>query len=91
MSVENVATFTDAELAALALAADPATPVDPDAIPLDVFLQNTPGLLPEWYMPPVRARQPSRAGQIIALLVVSAFLLIEAAGLCATYGQPPLH
>jgi hypothetical protein len=79
--------FTDAELTILALAADPDQGVDADAVP---FVDDTGGLygpLPGWYMPPMRStrRSPWRTG-IIVFIVVS-FLLIEALGLCVTYGQ----
>lgn len=82
--------ITDAELTALALAADPAQPPDADAVPLDVYLGQTAGLLPDWYMPPARTRRIPRVPQMIVLVLIGAFLLIEAFGLCSTYGQLPL-
>lgn len=84
----------EAELTAQALAADPLRPVDADAVPFDVFGGRSAGLLPEWYMPPVTARRGRRGGRarmIVVLAVVGAFLVIEAAGLCSTYGQLPFH
>jgi len=83
--------FTDDELAALALAADPDQPLDADAVPLDVYLSTAVGPLPAWYMAPVMARHSSRRRQAIILAVVGAFLLIEAFGLCSTFGQTPFH
>jgi hypothetical protein len=79
--------FTDAELSILALAADPDQEPDADAVPLVDDTSDLYGPLPAWYMPPLRAtrRTPLRTG-IIILLIVS-FLLIEALGLCVTYGQ----
>jgi hypothetical protein len=82
--------FTDAELTALALAADPDAPLDPDAIPLAMYPVQPGGTLPLWYMPPVMARRVGRVGgwrtpMIVA--IVAAFLLIDALGLCITYGQ----
>jgi len=83
--------ITDAELTALALGADPDEPLDSDAVPLNVYLGRTIGLLPEWYMPQVMTRSMRRGPRAIVLAVVGAFLLIEAFGLCSTYGQLPLH
>lgn len=84
-------TITDAELTALALGADPEQSVGPDAVPLNVYLGQTVGLLPEWYMPQVMTRRIRRGPQMIVLFLIGAFLLIEAFGLCSTYGQLPLH
>ena len=87
----TVDVFTDAELTELALAADPnAQPAD-DAVPFDQ-LYGEPGLqlLPSWYMP-----APSRLTngrhrtlkRIAVVIIVLAFLAINAYGLCSTYGQ----
>ena len=43
--------FTEAELTELALAADPDVPMEEDAVPLSVYLGQSAGLLPQWYMP----------------------------------------
>jgi hypothetical protein len=84
--------FTDDELTALALAADPDQPLDSDAVPMSDYLSSEKvGLLPEWYMAPVMTRHISRAPQLVVLVVIGAFLLIEAVGLCSTYGQLPFH
>ena len=85
--------ITDDELTELALAADPDQPLDPDAVPLNDYLNEheAVGLLPEWYMAPVTARHVSRVPQLIALVVIGTFLVIEAFGLCSTYGQLPFH
>src|SRR5579863_7963689 len=88
---ETPAPFTDEELTALALAADPDQPLDPDAVPLADYLAESFGPLPEWYMAPVMARHSGRRRQAIILTVIGAFLLIEAFGLCSTYGQFPFH
>jgi hypothetical protein len=79
--------FSDEELTALALAADPDQPLDPDATPLAMYPVPPGGALPLWYMPPVTARRVRgwRAPMIVA--IVAAFLLINALGLCITYGQ----
>lgn len=83
--------ISDEELTALALAADPDQPLDAGAVPLADYLAEGFGPLPEWYMAPVMARHSGRRRQAIILAVVGAFLLIEAFGLCSTYGQFPFH
>jgi hypothetical protein len=79
--------FTDAELAALALAADPDVQPDKDAVPLTGYADQSAAALPEWYMPPVTARRGKRWRTPVVLAIVVAFLVIEAVGLCSTYGQ----
>jgi hypothetical protein len=83
--------LTDDELTALALAADPDQPLGADAVPIDIYLARKVTALPEWYMAPVMVRCSGRFGRAVILAVVSAFLLIEAFGLCSTYGQIPFH
>jgi hypothetical protein len=84
---------TDEELTALALAADPDTPVGEDAACFfDLVGPDAGGLLPEWYMPGVAgAGRPSAWRRSVALVIVAAFLLITAYGLCNTYGDLVLH
>lgn len=82
------APFTDDELAALALAADPDAPLPDDAVPYRGPDDDTDGgLLPGWYMPaPVRVtRSPVRT--TAAILVVAGLVVINVLGLCITYGQ----
>ncbi len=89
--------WSDDELAALALAADPDGGLEPDAIPMYEYLGQVDsdgqaaGLLPDWYMAPVRTSRIRRAPQLVVLLLIATFLMIEAFGLCSTYGQPPFH
>jgi hypothetical protein len=83
--------ISDEELTALALAADPDQPLDDDAMPMADYLAEAYGPLPEWYMAPVMARHSGRRRQAVILSVIGAFLLIEAFGLCSTYGQFPFH
>ena len=80
---------SDEELTALALAADPDLPVDRDAPPLaDLVGPGTGGLLPAWYMPGVAGSYRLTAWRrSVALVIVAAFLLITAYGLCNTYGD----
>src|SRR6266576_1400101 len=80
---------SDEELTELALAADPDSPVGDDATSFfDVAGPGAGGLLPEWYMPggagPGRVTGWRRS---VALVIVAAFLLITAYGLCNTYGD----
>lgn len=85
------AELSDAELTALALAADVDAPLGPDAVPIDQYLGCQPALLPLWYMAPVARRRLGRFGRFVVLAVIGAFILIEAFGLCSTYGQIPFH
>jgi hypothetical protein len=79
--------ITDAELTSLALAADPDQPLDPDAPPLSLIAGPGWSGLPSWYMPPVMMRGASRWRTGVVVAIVAAFLLINALGLCITYGQ----
>ncbi|HEY6428961.1 MAG TPA: hypothetical protein VIX84_17190 [Acidimicrobiales bacterium] len=78
--------LSDDELTELALAADPGAPLPDDAVPIDVHLARSGPSLPLWYMPPVVARGGRRWKTPVVLVIVGAFLLIEAMGLCNTYG-----
>lgn len=78
---------SDAELAAEALAADPDPCLD-GALPFDrVTGTETDSDLPAWYMPP-----PMVGSRLfgwrrsVALTFVASLLVIEAAGLCTTFG-----
>ena len=85
--------LTDDELTELALAADPDAPIAADAVPLGELLAaggSSGGneLLPGWYMP-----VPMGGGRLLTgwrrrtvLVIVASFLLINAYGLCSTYG-----
>jgi hypothetical protein len=80
----------DDELAAEALAANPDTPVAPDAVALGSLAgSHGPALLPDWYMPAPAAGARRLRGhrRRVAVAVVVTFLLIDAAGLCSTYGH----
>lgn len=84
--------LTDEELTVLALAADPETSVDEDAVSLPDLLAagGAPGLglLPDWYMPAPGAGVPLLRGwrRQVGLLIIVSFVLINAYGLCSTYG-----
>jgi hypothetical protein len=86
---------TDEELARLALAADPDTTVDDDAVclsDLGGFSEaGDGGLLPAWYMPGALAGvRLTGWRRTAALTIIVAFLLITAYGLCNTYGDMTL-
>lgn len=79
--------FSDDELTALALAADPDAGLSPDAVSLwDLERPGETELLPAWYMPAPMRRSSSPWARLVIGLVVAAFLVIDAAGLCSTYG-----
>jgi hypothetical protein len=80
--------ISDAELTALALSADPEGELGADAVPLAVYLAQAACILPQWYMPPTTARcGGSRWRTPVVVAIIVAFLLIDAWGLCSTYGQ----
>jgi hypothetical protein len=77
----------DHELARLALAADPDTVVPDDAVPIWDIDGDGGALLPAWYMPlPMAVGRGGRRRRVVAIVVVAAFLAINAFGLCSTYG-----
>jgi len=79
-------TISDDVLTALALAADPDMIADPAGVPWTAALVTADGLLPDWYMPaPVTGRR-GWWPKMIAALVILAFVVINAFGLCITYG-----
>ena len=86
-SLEPLEMLTDEELAELALAADPDAPLGEDSVSL--FSAGALGLLPDWYMPAVAGGLPLLHGwrRRVVLLVIASFLLINAWGLCSTYGH----
>jgi len=77
---------TGDELEALALAADPTAPLPEDAVPYDRVVGQGPSLLPDWYLGSATAVHASRWRRPVILAIVLAFLIIDAAGLCSTYG-----
>jgi hypothetical protein len=79
--------FTDSELTVLALAADPDQRPASDAVPIGDYTGERYGPLPSWYMPPLMATHRTPWRTAIVLSIVVSLLLIEALGLCVTYGQ----
>jgi hypothetical protein len=84
-----VIAISDDELAEEALAAHPDDLPD-DAVPwTDVVDPGSAALLPSWYMPaPMQgARRLVGWRRALVFAVIVAFLAINAAGLCVTYGR----
>src|SRR5438046_9018015 len=84
-----VGELTDEELVLLALAADPDVEVDDDAIPFwEIASAASDSLLPHWYMPsPMSGARRLRGWRRrVVIALVLAFVLIDAVGLCSTYG-----
>lgn len=82
--------LTDDELAEAALAADPDMGVADDAASFwDLASDDDDSLLPQWYMPAPMAgpNPPRRWWRWVAVVLIVAFLAIEAYGLCSTYGD----
>ena len=52
-----------------------------------VYLDQAPGLLPSWYMPTPMVRTGKAWRLPVVLVIVAAFVIIEAFGLCSTFGQ----
>jgi hypothetical protein len=78
--------LSDDELTTLALAADPAVPIDTDAPPWHFgygFLANP---LPDWYMPMPMAAGRGRGTRLVVLSVVVGLVVICSFGLCVTSG-----
>jgi len=65
--------------------ADPAAEVDPNWLRL-----RGDSLLPSVYMPPPMAGRRPAWMRIVALVLISIFLLATALGVCLTYGPPSL-
>jgi hypothetical protein len=80
----NDVPLTDEELTSLALAADPDAPLSSDAVPLSLHLAQFAPFAPAV----AGGRGSSRRWRTpIVVAIISAFLLIEALGLCNTFGQ----
>ncbi len=82
--------ISDEELDRLARTADPDVALDDDAVSIWDVAADIGGvpLLPEWYMPAPMPGRPVVRGwrrRVILMLVVT-FVVINAYGLCSTYG-----
>jgi hypothetical protein len=81
--------LADAELTRLALAADSEAELGDDAVCLwDIADGATTELLPHWYMPSAAATSRLLHGwsRAVVLSVIATIVLINAFGLCVTYG-----
>ena len=85
--LEASSLLSDDELTALALAGDPDAPLPVDAVPYVADPDAEPALLPAWYMPAPMAVRRTPGRTVAAVLVVAGLVLINALGLCITYGQ----
>jgi len=84
--IDEVEPISDEELAALALADDPDSAIDPDAVPLSLYPSVSSGALPLWYMPPVMAGASAGWRRPVIVWLIFTLLVIDAFGLCITYG-----
>jgi hypothetical protein len=78
--------FSDEELTALALAAEPITSLPNDAVAWGGGDSRTPSLLPNWYMPTPSYQLRGRWTRAIVITLIVGFLVIDAFGLCITSG-----
>ena len=86
--LEDLPPISDDELTALALAADPDPVIDADAVPFAALHGEYGDLLPAWYMPaPSTAGGSRRRNAMVATVVIASLLLVNALGLCITYGR----
>lgn len=89
MTDVETGTVTDDELAAEALAADPEAGVGADAVDFWELTGSAPNrVLGDWYMATAAGGTRLVHGwrRHVVLVVVLAFLAIDAYGLCNTYG-----
>jgi hypothetical protein len=84
--VSDGAPFSDEELSALALAADPITALAEDAVAWSAVGTEPPGLLPNWYMPVPSYQLRGRLSRAVVITLIAGFLVIDAFGLCITSG-----
>ena len=93
----DAAGLDDAALDAEALAAAPEPEVPDDAVPFDGLRGDGPHrlgggaeLLPTWYMPVPRATGRTGWRIVAVAAIVGSFVLVNAVGLCVTYGWPEI-
>jgi hypothetical protein len=55
-------------------------------VPYDRVIGTGPSLMPDWYMGRATAVHASRWRRPVILAIIAAFVLIDGAGLCSTYG-----
>ena len=82
----NSELFSDEELTSLALSADPHPTIDARVAPWRLTSSVGNGLLPDWYMPAPTGRHRGKGTKVAIGVIVVSFVLINALGLCVTYG-----
>ncbi len=80
------AVLSDEELTAMALSADPHPVIDPRVAPWRHGADAVNGLLPDWYMPLPSGTRRGTGVKIAIGVIVASFVVINALGLCITYG-----
>jgi hypothetical protein len=78
--------ISDEELTRLALGADPHPLIDVSVAPWRPASDTLTGLLPDWYMPTPSGRHRGTGAKVAIGVIVASFVLINALGLCITYG-----
>jgi hypothetical protein len=78
--------ISDDELTALALGADPHPVIDPRIAPWRPTSAEGAGPLPEWYMPRAVASTRRPSVRLAVGVIIASFVVINALGLCVTYG-----
>jgi hypothetical protein len=78
--------FTDEELTALALSAEPIDSLPDDAVAWGGGDTRPPSLLPNWYMPSPSYYVRGRWTRAVVITLIAGFLVIDAFGLCITSG-----
>ncbi|MCU1492956.1 MAG: hypothetical protein JWO62_720 [Acidimicrobiaceae bacterium] len=79
--------FSDDELTALALAAEPDPVVEPDAVPIALGPRFSSSMLGAWYMPAVAMHRSSGWRRPVVVALVATLVVLEALGLCSVFGQ----
>lgn len=88
VAVHELMSIGDEELAAQALAADPDAPLPADAVPFVGADRAGTAPLGDWYMPAtVTASAAPGWRRRVAIGVITSIGLVNAAGLCITYGH----
>ena len=85
-AVDEEMPFSDEELSALALAAEPIARLDANAVAWGGGDARTPSLLPNWYMPSPSYQVRGRWTRAIVVTLIVGFLVIDGFGLCITSG-----
>jgi hypothetical protein len=86
LPADVVTPFSDDDLTALALAADPNVALDANAVAWSGIGTESPGLLPNWYMPVPSYQLRGRLSRAVVITLIAGFLVIDAFGLCITSG-----